>query len=234
MNLKGKNVVVIGGSSGMGLATAQALIDLGAHVTIAGRSPEKLKQAQAEISGAVNTGIVDITDESSVKAFFSTIKAIDHLVITAATVGAGSITELSVEDAKTIFENKFWGSYMVTKYALPLLAKEGSVVYFSGMALRKPISRLSAVTAACGAIEGLTVSLAKELAPIRFNAISPGRIVTPLLGNDPETKHKDFIEKLPIKKLGSSVDIAQGVIYLLSNSYVTGQILNIDGGAELS
>ena len=233
MNFSKQHIVVIGGSSGIGFAIAAAALQQGSEITIVGRSVEKLEQAKAMLREDVVTEAVDINDEAAVKTFFSAVEPIDHLIITAATIRGGAFSSLPVETAKHIFTNKFWGSYIAAKYALPHLTKTASILFVSGMVAHKPVAELSAVAAACSAIEGLTKSLAKELAPIRVNAISPGFIATPLLGDDAATKYKDFTDTLLVKRIGEPNEAALAAIYLMQNAYISGEILNVNGGALL-
>lgn len=233
MDLGNKHIVIIGGSSGIGFATAQAAIEQGANVTIASRSLEKLEKAKKEINSQINIAVIDTSNEESIQNFFANCDAIDHLVITAATLGNGSMASLSVSESKKIFDNKFWGSYAVAKHALPCLTETSSITFFSGITGQKPIASLTTITAACTAIEGLTKALAKELAPCRVNAVSPGITATPIFKSG-ESRYKDFTDRLIIKRAAQAKEIAQGVLYLINNKYTTGQILQIDGGYMLS
>lgn len=229
----GQRSVVIGGSSGMGLATAQMLNSLGHEVVIASRSKEKLEQAK-KVIGQVETRVIDVTQETDIARFFESLGPFDHLIVTAADFVMGPFLKLSLEDAKHFFDSKFWGQYLAAKHGAPHIRKGGSITFFCGAAGQKPVMHLSVGSAINAAIEGLTRALALELAPIRVNAISPGMVVTPVWDTVPEEDRlKAFAEtakNLPVKRMGKPEDIAQAVAYLVQCGYATGTIVYVDGG----
>jgi NAD(P)-dependent dehydrogenase (short-subunit alcohol dehydrogenase family) len=238
-SLQQKRVVVIGGSEGIGLAVAQGASVAGASVAIASRSIEKLTRAAATIPGPVETYSVDFTREDEVANLFEhKIGQFDHLVITAFTFGGGPITELSMSEARAIFEGKFWGAYQVIKYATPYLSESGSITLFSGNMVVRPSGGLAAATAATGALETLGRSLAVELGPIRVNVISPGVTDTPTWALMGETRRKLMFEKarelLPVKRIAQPEDIAHAALSLMTNPFISGTVLLVDGGEVLS
>lgn len=231
-----KKIVVIGGTSGMGFAIASSLHELGNEVVIASRSKEKLAKAQKALPKA-KTYSFDMTKEQEISSLFSSIGAFDHLIITAADFVMGPFLEMKTEEAKKFFDSKFWGQYCTAKYAVPHMRKGGSIVFFCGIAGKKPMMHFSAGAGINAGIEGLTRALALELAPLRVNAIAPGTIVTPVWDGVPEKERlaffKELAEKLPVRRVGKPEDIAPAALFLIECGYVTGTVLYVDGGDHL-
>ena len=237
MRFQGKKIVVIGGSSGMGLATAKAASAEGARVIIASRSEEKLRQAKAQIQGSVEGLTVNIMDEASVKAFFDRVGEFDHLTTPGSEAVMGPFLSLDTQAARKAFDSKFWGQYQAAKYGAPKIRTGGSITFFAGIWSQRPIPKASVVAAINSAIEGLGRALAMELAPIRVNTVSPGIVDTPLYaGMAPDKREAMFKEaaaSIPAKRIARPEEIAQTVLYLMSNGYTTGSTLYVDGGATL-
>jgi NAD(P)-dependent dehydrogenase (short-subunit alcohol dehydrogenase family) len=237
MSLQGKTVVVIGGSSGIGLTTAKALVDAGARVIISSRSEEKLEEAKNAIGGDVDAYSLDVTREEDLKRFFENVDAFDHLVFTAVKGANGLFLEMDAATARGVFETKFWGQYYAAKYAAPKLGEGGSITLFSGVESQKPIVGLSAIAAVNGAIEALCHSLAVELGPIRVNAVLPAVVDTPLYDRMPPERRKEYLRsfasKLPLKRVGKPEDVAKAVLYLILNDYTTGTVLEVNGGYRI-
>lgn len=229
-------ILIIGGSSGMGLASAQLLQKQGYDIAIAGRTASKLKEAAHSIPGA-KTFQLDLLDEASVKSFFQSALPFHHLVISAADFIVGPFLELDTREARRFFDSKFWGQYTAAKYGAAKMSPGGSITFFSGIASERPLEGLAVASAINGAIEALTRALAFELAPIRVNAISPGIVETPVWNEMPEAERKAFFqhagEKLPARKIGQPEDIAQAVRFLIECSFMTGEVLSCDGGGRL-
>lgn len=226
--------VIIGGSSGMGLATAKILHSLGHEIIIASRSQDKLEEAK-KIIGKADSYVLDVLKEKEVSLFFDSIGPFDHLVTCAASFVMGSLFELPLNDAKHFFDSKFWGQYLAAKYGAPYIRKEGSITFFSGIAAEKPFKNFSVGSSINAALEGLTRALALELSPIRVNTISPGTVATPVwnaLSEQERLKEfKETAERLPAKKIGQPEDVAQAVVYLIQCPFATGSIVHVDGGA---
>src|SRR5215472_7096278 len=188
MGIENESVVIIGGSSGMGLAIAKEAADAGAAVTIAGRSQSKLDEASRAIAGDVTTYIVDLSDERSVMKLFQSIGSFDHLVVSGSSVKTGQLRELSLADARASMDSKFWGAYMATRYAQ--IRPKGSITFFSGILSRRPSPGLASLAAINAAVEALGRALALELAPIRVNVVSPGLTDTPAYATMPDDARK--------------------------------------------
>ncbi len=237
MRFQGQRIVVIGGSSGMGLATAKMAAAEGAVVVIASRSEDKLRQAKARIEGKVELYTVDVTDEASVKSFFDKVGEFNHLTTPGNEAAMGRFLEMDVRAARAAFDSKFWGQYYAAKYGAPKIRNGGSITFFAGIWSQKPVARSTVITAINSAIEGLGRALAMELAPIRVNTVSPGIVDTPIYaGMAPDKRAAMFEEvaaSIPAKRIGQPEDIAQTVLYLMSNGYTTGSTLYVDGGAML-
>jgi NAD(P)-dependent dehydrogenase (short-subunit alcohol dehydrogenase family) len=170
--LENKTVVVIGGSSGMGLAVAENASRSGARVVIASRSQDKLAAAAGRIGGDVHWQVVDSTKEASVEDLFERLGAVDHLVIPGSSVKTGPLRELPLADGMFTMQSKFWGPYLCAKYAR--INPGGSITFFSGIFSRRPGQNDAVLAAVNAAVEAMGRALAKDLAPVRVNVISPG------------------------------------------------------------
>ncbi|RJX40213.1 SDR family oxidoreductase [Paenibacillus pinisoli] len=232
--LAGKRVVIIGGSSGIGLAAAKAACEQGASVHIAARSRNKLLDAIQAIGGDVTAHEVNAAYEDEMKALFDSMDLVDHVFVTASEVATGAVLESDSEQLRSSLDSRFWGCYFAAKYASPKMHRGGSITFMSGTSSVRP-SIGSAVAAASGAaVESLARTLALELAPIRVNTISAGAIDTPLLDNIFGEKKAAVLahltEQLPVKRMGQPEDIADAALFLMNNSYTTGTVLTVDGG----
>lgn len=230
-SLKDKRVVIIGGSSGIGLATAKQAISQGAHIIIAGKSKEKLKQAQEALSNSyIQTYELDNQNKDQLQKLFKKVGKFDHLFTPGASYVRGPITS-SDDVAESCFIGKFWPQYFAVKYALPFLSKSGSIVLMSGAFSQRPSSDGASYAACNGAIESLGKALAAELTPIRVNVVSPGTIWRPgQEGTEREVAFEEYKKLSLLKRVGYNEEIAHSVIYLMQNSFSTGNILFPDGG----
>lgn len=239
-SIEGKRILVIGGSSGMGLATAAAATREGARVTIAGRDPGKLARAVAQMGGGATSVRLDVTDEAAVSALFAAEPSFDHLVVTAhaSSVVTGAITtlaEMTIAAARAFMETKFWGPFIVAKHGAARLASDGSIVFFSGAAgARKLLPHHTAIGATNGAVEAFARQLAKEIAPKRVNVIAAGLVRTPTydgMSDDArDAMYAGYAKQALVGRVGTPQDVAEAAVYLMRNGYVTGQIHEIDGG----
>jgi NAD(P)-dependent dehydrogenase (short-subunit alcohol dehydrogenase family) len=238
MSLKDKRVVIAGGSSGIGFATAAAAAREGAQVIIASRNAERVAAALANLPAGAQGQSVDFTDEAQVKNWFEKIGPFDHLVYTAGeTLQLGLLADTDVQTARLAFEVRYWGAFTVVKYGHASIRKGGSIVLTTGIAGLRPHKGWTVPSSTLGAMESLTRALAVELAPLRVNAVSPGIVRTPLWDNmsasDRDAMYALFAAALPTGYIGEAEDIAQTYLYLMQERFSTGQMIVVDGGGVL-
>ncbi len=236
--LSGKSVLIVGGSSGIGRAIAGAARSSGAHVHIAGRDKARLEETAAEL-GVNAAGTLDATNESSVRKFATKIDDIDHLVLTVSTSAAGlgvtvDMAQMDLAAAQTFFQGKFWAQYQIAQAVLPRLASDGSITFTSGVAVRRSLPGHTVVAANNAAIEAAARQLAKEIAPVRVNTISPGLTATRAYDHMKPQKRAEFFSHVtanqPVSRPGTPEEIAQAYLFAMTASYLTGTIIDIDGG----
>lgn len=237
MSLNNAVVIVLGGSSGIGLATAKAARDDGAQVIVTGRSVERLEAARAALGPSARAIALDVTDEAGTRVFFGGIEALDHLFITAGALVEDAHLEPPTDVLRPAIDTRFWGALCAAKYAAPKIRGSGSITFMSGTAALRPIQGGAVATASCAAVEALARALAVDLAPIRVNTIRPGFVDTPLLDQVLGAKKQEVLvataRKLPVQRVGRAEDVADAVLFLMKNGYVTGVSLTIDGGGLL-
>ena len=173
-SLKDKIVVIFGGSSGMGLATARAALDNGAHVKITGRSAERLETAAGELGAAAQIVQLDATDEAGTRAFIDGLPSLDHLFITAGALVMDHHLEPDSSDLRPAMDTRFWSAFYAAKYAAPKMPEGGSITFMSGSSGRRPLPGSSVASASCAAIDTFARALALDLAPVRVNSIQLG------------------------------------------------------------
>ena len=239
MSLHNAGVVIVGGTSGMGLEIARSLAVLGARVTAVGSSAQRVRVAQESLGSSVTVRPLDMTDERAVQSFFSGFRSIDHLVVTATGRAHlfGTVVETPTADIRSMLDNRFWGTYNIVRYAAPLMPTAGSITLFSGTSAVKSRAGAAVLSAALAAVEALARTLALELAPIRVNVVRPGSVDTPLLrGVIPNLDEvaPTLGAALPVKRIGAPADIAHAVLFLMTNPFTTGSVLGIDGGGAVT
>ncbi|TAL56245.1 SDR family oxidoreductase [Pandoraea sp.] len=237
-NLEHQHVVLLGGTSGIGLATAQAALAAGASVSVVSSRSVRVAEAVAKLGDRAKGYTVDLSSESAVRALFGQIGVFDHLVYSAGdSLRTGALTSMELTTVRQIFEVRFFGAIAAVKHAVPFLRSGGSVVLTSGIASLRPQYGWAALASVCSAMEGLTRALAVELAPIRVNLVSPGLVRTPLWDDLPECEREALYaasgSAIPVGRVGEAEDLAQTYVYLMTNRYATGQTVVVDGGGVL-
>ena len=239
MTLDGQHVVVVGGSSGIGLGTAHAVLAAGARVTIVGRSPERLARAQRELGDEtpVRAIAADIGREVDVVHLFEAAGDLDHLVTTAVDASYQPVAELEPAAAQRVIDSKLIGPLLLAKHGAPRIRTGGSIIFTSGIAAYRPSRGGAVVAAVNGALAALGRALALELAPIRVNVVSPGWVDTPVwdvvAGDRKGAVLSGMAERLPVQRVGTPADVARAFLFLMQSEYSTGTVLHIDGGQRL-
>jgi len=234
--LKNQNIVVIGGTSGIGLATALAAAAQGANVWAASRSEATVEKAKNQ-SSDIQFRLVDTHDVAALEKLCAEVGTIHHLV--SAATGANRTMAPFMEQTADQFSeafNKFWGYTNVIRAGVPHLTEDGSVVLVSGVPARKCNPGMSAVSCVGNAVEGLGRALALELAPKRVNVVAPGIIDTAMfdwMGDNKATTFKQMSQNIPLKRVGQADEVANAIIFLLTTPYVTGTTVDVDGGQLL-
>ena len=232
--LSGKRMLVIGGSSGIGEATALRAAEQGARVTIASRSAERLNAALERLPAGVGSEILDVCSDPMVEAFFDSHPPWHYVVLAGSSTQVGPVRSLPLKQAQEAMQNKFWGAYHVGRHAR--MERGGSLTLVSGVYAQRPNVNAVLQGAINAAIEGLMRGLALELAPlgVRVNAVSPSTTATPLwdrLGSEGrEQKFFDMAQRLPVGRVATPDDIAQAIIFLATNGFATGSTVLVDGG----
>lgn len=237
-------IVVIGGSSGIGLAVARRSLDDGATVVIAGRSQQRLDAARADLArtgppaGRLSAHPVDIGDLAQVTRLFERVGTLSHLVVTAADLPYGPVVSLSEDSMVRAVRSKILGPLFAAQQAAPRITKPGSITFTSGIAASRPAPGGALAATVNGALESMVLALALELAPIRVNAVSPGWVDTPVWDRlaTPDVKNArmaDLAARLPARRLGRPEDIANAVAFLIADTFVTGTVLHAEGAQVL-
>jgi NAD(P)-dependent dehydrogenase (short-subunit alcohol dehydrogenase family) len=243
MRIDGQTAVVVGGSYGIGEAVAASLAGAGAEVIITGRSQVRLEAAVERIrkaSGHGDAAIVahelDATDRPAVAEFFARSGGFDHLVLAASPgpVGLGPFASLEEAALREAFDGKFFAHFTVLKAA----RVRASVTIITAMSARAAYPGASGLSAVNGALEAMVRPLAVELAPVRVNAVSPGVIDTPWWDVLPQDQRAAVFASAaaaaPVRRVGQPADVAEAVLYLTGNSFVSGTVLEVAGGANLT
>jgi NAD(P)-dependent dehydrogenase (short-subunit alcohol dehydrogenase family) len=248
MKLDGQRVVIIGGSSGIGLETAQQALAEGALVTVAGRSEERLRQAAERLGNSPQENttkgapdrlrcvVADLADEGSVRALFAAETRVDHVFVPAGELRpeSGDVLQSHPDRLQSVLDVRLLGVAHAMRHARSKM-KSGSVTLMSGLYAIRPGKASAMAAAAVAAVEGMTRALALDLAPVRVNAVAPGVIDTPLW--DAFGAQRDAVlaraAALPVGRIGRPDEVAAAVIFLMTNGFVTGTVLRIDGGGAL-
>ncbi|PTY02120.1 short-chain dehydrogenase [Opitutaceae bacterium EW11] len=237
--LDGKRVVVMGGGSGIGLAAAKSLAGLGARVIVTGRSEEKLQAAVRDAGVPLEHAAFDAGSEPSVRAFFDRVGAVDHLVLTlSGAKGGGLFREVAIGSVREGFEAKFFPHFLAAQLALPHLARDGSITFVSAISARGSMPGTAGLAAINGAIEAMVRPLARELKPLRVNAVSPGVVETPWWDALPAGQRQAFLQSAASMTLvgrnAKPEEAAAAIVFVVTNGFVTGTVIEVDGGVRLS
>jgi NAD(P)-dependent dehydrogenase (short-subunit alcohol dehydrogenase family) len=232
-------VVIFGGSSGIGEATAIRLSKKGLRVVIVGRHQDRLDAARVRIGSNIEIARVDATEREAVNSFFKDLGGLDHLVLSfSGGKGAGPFKTLSINDLRSGLEGKFLAQVSVAQSAMNHIKNAGSITFVSAGSARVALPGTAGLAAINGAVEAIVPTLAKELAPTRVNAVSPGVIDTPWWNGMPkeakESAFRQTAERLPVRRVGRPEDVAQTIEMLVENTFITGTIVEVDGGAHLN
>jgi NAD(P)-dependent dehydrogenase (short-subunit alcohol dehydrogenase family) len=234
--LNGQTVVVIGGSAGIGLATARRARAEGASVILTGRNPERLRQAALALD-AQRSAAFDANDPAALQSFFRNLPApIDHVMVTAGAPHYGPLLEMPLEEARRLLTERLSLALAVAHGATGKVRPAGSLVFMSGTGARSRAG-VGIVSIVAAALPALIASLAIELAPIRVNLIAAGFVDTPLsaslLGDELDNHLDELRATLPIRRVVGPADVAALAIHLMSNTALTGATYDIDGGQQL-
>jgi NAD(P)-dependent dehydrogenase (short-subunit alcohol dehydrogenase family) len=214
--------IIIGGTSGIGRAVANALAVRTGHVEVASRS----------------TGL-DVSDPLAVAAYFEEQGPVDHVIVTAGSQApSGKLIDIDMNAAKAAFDTKFWGSISVAQTAARYIKPGGTITLTSGFLARRIVSGTFVKTAMNAALEVSAKILAKELAPIRVNVVSPGLTETEAYaGMDEEARKEMFTNataNLPVGRIAQPEVVAAGYLFIIDNPSITGAVIDIDGGALIN
>lgn len=236
--LAGKKVILLGGSSGFGLATAKAAAAAGAQVVIVSSNQLRVNEALQQLPAGSQGHAIDLGQETNIQAFFEQAGAFDHLVYTAAeNLRLHNLSDTDLATARNFFNLRYWSALAAVKYATPHIQPGGSINLSSGIAGQRPGKGWVIAASICSAMEGLVRALAVELTPIRVNSVVPGVVKTNLWNSMPdadrESLYKNVGDSLLVKRVGEAEEIAQAFMYLMLQQFGTGQNIVIDGGAAL-
>jgi len=227
--LRNKKILFVGGSAGLGLAVATMAQGCGAQIVIASRgAAEKHEELVAKVGPEIETFSLDVTSKTGFDHVLQKIKEIDHLVMTTRpTITPASFVETDLEQAQKAFETRFWGQCRLIQKVQGRIRPGGSILLTTGIAGEKVYENNSIMAVLNSATETLCRTLAVEMAPIRVNAVSPGFIAP----KPQEVEH--YASQFPSGRVASAAEVAEAYIYLMTNQYVTGTTLVVDGGARL-
>lgn len=235
--MKDQKIVVIGGSSGIGKAVCEQASQMGAEVILTSRKLDKAKTTSEKIGSLVIGQELDIDDEKQVQDFFDSLNEIDHIYIAAGATKLGAVTDGILEENMKAFNTRILGSLRVVRAAVEKVGNLSSIVFTGGISTERPISGAWVSGLATSTAEQLARVLVMEFPNIRFNAVAPGWTDTPMwddiLGDSKDETFKNVADILPVKKIATPEEVASAVIFLMSNSSITGEVIHVDGGGRL-
>ncbi len=235
--MSSQHAVIVGGSSGIGLATARQLLASGLKVTITGRSKARLDDACRSVPGA-EAVVMDAAAIDALNATFSRIGSFDHLVLALGSgKGFGPFTSVSVDDVRKGFEEKVYPHFAVAQAALSFLRKDGSITFVAGLSAHGAMPGTAGIGAANAAVAMFVPILAAELRPLRVNGVSPGVIDTPwwdfLPAEQRAAVFAEYAAKTPVGRVGKPDDIARAIAFLIAHTFMSGHVIVCDGGLRL-
>lgn len=236
MDINGKRALVLGGTSGIGLAAVRMLVQKGGKVVGFGRSEATIRQARKTVPGA-EFRTLDVLDREAMSTVFAEFAPIDILV-NAATGGeraTGPFMQMDLDGFAGSFR-KLWGYANSVRLAGEHLAADACITLVSGYPARKSNPGMSAISSVGNAVEGFARAIAVEIAPLRINVVSPGTIDTPMFPVEGDAREKFLSQATAgnlIKRAGSADEVAAGILFVIENDYVTGTTIDVDGGALL-
>ncbi len=234
--LEGQAILIVGGSSGIGLATAKRVIEEGGSVHIAARTTESLVKAKSLLSGDVQTYRCDASVEPDVIALFDSLPAIDHVFVTAGTFAPDDVRTTPLEELRAIHDSRLWSCVHIARHAATKIAPHGSITFMSGTAAWYP-EGAALTSAACGGVQSLARSLAVSMTPVRFNSLCPGYTRTPLwqksFGEQGDAILESLASRVPLGRVAEAEEIADAALFLMANNFVNGIELVVDGGSRL-
>ena len=236
--LRGQRVVVVGGTSGMGLGAVRAAANAGAEVVVAGRRPEASRSVVDSEECLIRHAVVDVTDEKAVRDLFAQVGDLNHLFVTATPpVASKPFLEQDLADAQGFMIGKFFGSWACARHAAPRMRASGSITFLTGCISVRPRTGLAIVTATFAALEAFSQALALELGPVRVNTIRPGLVDSDMWSFLDPAAREQLREKtratFPTRRIGTIDDIGHAAVFLMTNPYVTGAVLEVSGGETL-
>ncbi|MCP2168393.1 SDR family oxidoreductase [Goodfellowiella coeruleoviolacea] len=231
-------VVIVGGTSGIGLATARRLIDDGHQVVVTGRDQGRLHDALATLGEGATGEVVDARDAEASREMFARLGSIDHLVVAATgSRGMGALRDLDLAEVRAAVEDKLLAHLTTAQAALGALRADGSITFVTAITAEAAMPGTAGIGAVNGAVATAVPTLAVELAPMRVNAVSPGVVDTPWWDFlDAEARQASFsamAATTPVGRVGRPEDVAGAIAFLVGNSFVTGVVLPVDGGVRL-
>jgi NAD(P)-dependent dehydrogenase (short-subunit alcohol dehydrogenase family) len=232
-----QTVVVIGGSSGIGLETARRARSEGAKVVLTGRDPTRLKQAALEVD-ALSTAAFDATDQGQLESFFGDLpSSIDHVMVTAGGSYYAPLAEMDFARVRSALDEHVLLPLQVARQSVSTVRHGGTLVFMTGSVARRPGVGLEVAAILAAALPALIANLALEVAPIRVNLIAAGFVDTPLsasvLGTDLDKRRSELRAKLPIRRVVEPSDVAALAVHLMINTALTGATYDIDGGEQV-
>ncbi|MDR6502234.1 NAD(P)-dependent dehydrogenase (short-subunit alcohol dehydrogenase family) [Burkholderia ambifaria] len=236
-SLENQSVLIIGGTSGIGLSAAKQANAAGANVTVIGFNAEGAERVATE-NGFEGWRAADVTKPETLTSALADIAHVDHLVLLAGTFVAGKVLEADVDYLRRAFDERVWAAVHTLRTLGDRLAADGSITFISGVLADQPNAYGTAILAsASAAMEALARGLVLELAPRRVNTVSPGTTDTPLLartlGDGRDAYVSALKEKLPLHRLGTADEVGAAVVFLMSNGCMNGETIHIDGRARL-